>query len=355
MKKQISSRKWVISFFILIIAIFMILASVTYAVDPFFQYRVKDNLYMLNGWFVGSGLIKNYEYDTLMLGSSMTQNFDMDLMREKLDVQPLHIGLGGINSIEINELINLAYETDKAHCFYICVDLSTFTNDADTSRIPSHLINNNILSKCHYLLSYEPWFRYMPVDLCFMVLDQTSINLPAKFEYGRSIDRLEDWRLDVTFGEDIVLDKYRNGKYSVSEVDTNNLYKRMREHVDTYLSIFDLDKGSHIFFFPPYSSLYWCNAQNSNYFDTYIKAKEYFVSEANKMGAVVYDFQSSDLTMDLNNYKDTTHYAPEINDFMVNCFANHSFIVTENNYSEFQEKLRLNTNSFRREHADLFE
>lgn len=355
MGKQISPQKWIVSFFAIVLAILITLSGLAYIVDPFFQFRIKDNSYLLNEWFVGSGLIKNYDYDTLILGSSMTQNFDMDLIREKLDSQPLHVGLGGVNSLELGELINLAYEANKAERYFVCVDMYAFTNDAETSRNPSYLLRNDVLSRFHYLLSYEPWFRYIPVDLSLITLDWMGVSLPPKFEYRRNIDKLGDWRMNFTFGEEVVLKNYKSAKFSVSVVDTDNLYNRMIEHIDRYLSEFNFKNGQHIFFFPPYSSLYWCDAQDSGYFDSYLQAKRYFVKKATGYGATMYDFQCADFTTDLNNYKDTTHYTPEINNWMVDCFANLEYVITEQNSGEFQTKLTENTNSFRKAHAELFE
>ena len=57
--------------------------------------------------------------------------------------------------------------------------------------------------------------------------------------------------------------------------------------------------------------------------------------------------------MDLNNYKDTTHYSPEINDWMVDCFANNSYIITEEDMNEFQEILIQNTAAFREKYWDV--
>lgn len=347
-------QKWIISFFAVVLTIMVLLSGIAYIIDPFFQFRVKDNSYMLSGWFVGSGLIENYDYDTLIIGSSMTQNFDMDVFRNELGVKPLHVGLGGIRSSEINQLMNVAYNANKGKDYYICVDLSVFTNDNMESCYPEHLLKKDFLSRLRYLLSYEVWFRYILVDVSFMLMDRIGVNLPIKFAYSKSIDRLEDWRLDVTFGKDVVLNNYVSGKYSVSKVDTENLYERMTAHIDDYLLKYDFEKGAHTFFFPPYSSLYWCDAQNSGYFNAYLCAKQYFVERATEYGANVYDFQCADFTTDLDNYKDTTHYRPEINDWMVECFANRDYLATTENYGTFQEKLIENTNSFRNEYADLF-
>ncbi|MBQ2901190.1 MAG: hypothetical protein IJE49_05025 [Agathobacter sp.] len=353
MNKKI--KKWIVSFVGIVLSIMLILSTIAYSIDPFFQFRTKDDSYMLSGWFVSSGLIKNYDYDMLILGSSMTQNFDMDVIREELKVNPLHIGLGGINSREIGELIGLAYETGNAEKFFVGVDMSIFTTDTNESRIPSYLLKDDMLSKFRYLLSYEVWFRYIPVDIAFMMLDGLGVELPIKFEYSKSIDKLEDWSLDYSFGEEIVLANYIGGKYAVSNVNTDDLYSRMVKNIDNFIANFDFEKGEHVFFFPPYSSLYWCNAQEQGYFDMYMQAKEYFVNNVSEYDVKVYDFQYAELTTNLDNYRDTSHYSSEVNDWMVKCFASQEYIVTKENLDMNKEILTTNTNAFRKKYAKLFE
>lgn len=353
--KTISSWKWSVEFFGVIFSLLIFFSLIVYDIDPFFQFRVKDNSYMLSEWFVSGGLIENYDYDTLVIGSSMTQNFDMDKFRDELDVKPLHIGLGGINRVEIRDFMRRAYEVGKADKYYICTDLTVFNDDNCESRYPEYLLNKDALSIVQYFLSYEVWFRYMPVDVALLVAKKAGVSLPKKFQYKMSIDRLGDWRLEYEFGEDIVIDNYRNGKYAVSEVDTTDLYERMKEHIDWYLDIFDFDKGEHIFFFPPYSSLYWCDAQEKEYFNAYLMAKKYFITKAWEKGInAIYDFQSADFTMDLNYYKDTAHYSPEINDWMVECIAKEDYFVTDKNIGELQQSLINNTETFREAYLELF-
>ena len=350
------SKKWIISFFAIVLAIVIVLVAVAYIVDPFFQFRVRDNSYKLNGWFVGSGLIKNYDYDTLIIGSSMAQNFDMDVFREEMGVKPLHVCLGGLRQSEALELVHAAYEAGKAKTYYICVDRTVFTNEVEESRYPEHLLKDDVLSKMRYLLSYEVWFRYIPVDTGLAAADKLGINLPASFEYERSIDKLGDWRLDFPeTGKDVVLANYKAGKYAVSDVDTDNLYERMIKNIDKYLEGFDYEKGEHVFFFPPYSSLFWCEARIDEYFEPYLEAKDYFIDKANKLGATVYDFQADELSKDLDNYKDMTHFLPPVNDWMVKCFADKTYIVTPENRVEYKNKLIENTDSFKKEYAYLFD
>lgn len=350
-----SSVKWIRNFLCFLLAIVLLLMSVAYLVDPFMQFRVRDNAYFLQEWYVSGGLIKNYDYDTLILGSSVTQNFDMDVFRRELGVKPLHIGLGAMTPEEMAELLHLAYQTDRAETYYIGVDLPVLNGDNGESRMPEHLLKNDFLSRLRYLLSYEIWFRYIPVDLGFMVLDKLGVELPIKFAYQKSIDRLGDWRLDFPyFGEEIVLAHHREGIFSVSLQETEGLYEGAVACIDTFFDQLDLEKGEHVFFFPPYSSVCWVEYQLREQFDIYMQIKQYFIEKALERGIRVYDFQAADFTMDLDNYRDTIHYMPHINDWMVEQFAGEDYIVTAENRLEYEEKLIENTAVFRARYPDLF-
>lgn len=343
--------KWIVSFFALVLAILIFLSALVFLIDPFFQFRVRDHSYMLSGWFVSSGLIRNHDYDTLILGSSMTQNFNMDRFREELGAEPLHIGLGGIEPVEMKELIDLAYEAEKADTYYIGVDTYAFTTQVEESRYPEYLLREDFLSRCRYFFSYEVWFRYLPVDLCLLLLDRLGVELPVKFAYSRSIDRLEDWSLNASYGEERMQGSFPGESHELPQADTEAIYQQMRSCVDRYLDSFHYEKGEHIFFLVPYSSLYWCDMENSGRMAPYLRAKAYFVEQAIARGAAVYDFQAADFTMDLDNYSDPSHYCPEINDWMVECFANGDCLVNMENFDAVQNRLLENTKQFRESYA----
>lgn len=354
MEKQIT-KKWIVFFFCGVFGVLACLCLVAYIVDPFFQFRTKDNAYMLSGQFVSAGLVKNYDYDTLIIGSSMTQNFDMDLFREKLGVKPLHIGLGRMESNEELEFLELAYARGDVDRYYICADMYMFTEAPGESKNPQYLLKNGFLSKCRYLLSYEVWARYIPIDIGFMILDRLGISLPQKYQDAKSIDKLENFSLDYTFSEEVVLSNYAGGAYGVSGVEVENLYERMKIQIDNYISGLDFERGEYVFFFPPYSALYWVDTQLTGAFDPYMQGKKYFVQKLTECGATVYDFQPAELITDLNNYKDITHYSPAVNDWMVECMAKGENIITVEDCDEKQAELESRVDEFRGKYSWMFQ
>ena len=63
------------------------------------------------------------------------------------------------------------------------------------------------------------------------------------------------------------------------------------------------------------------------------------MSKAIQQNHNVYDFQAEELIGDLDNYKDTTHYKPEINDWMTRCFYNNNNLVNNETIAENETKL----------------
>ena len=338
MKKSMSPRKWIVLVISFVLIALLIMSMLMYVVDPFFQFRVRDNTYMLNPQYVNGGLIKNYEYDTLMIGSSMTQNFDMDIMRKELNVSPLHVSLGGMSALEMIELLNLANQVGKANTYYIGIDLWIMMQEADPSNNVSYLITQEKSALPQYFVSHEAWFYSLPISTAMLMVKQLGINLPSSVDEKASIDNLGNWESKYTCSEDIVLDHYINGNFAVSEINLTHAYEIAKNNIDDLFLTLENYPGDVIFFFPPYSGLFWHSKESS--VDTILAVKEYFVEKAYACGYTTFDFQGQDFIADLNLYRDTSHYGGDINDWMVYRFADGECIVTPNTLDSFNEDLK---------------
>ncbi|HPY44228.1 MAG TPA: hypothetical protein PLO90_07690 [Clostridia bacterium] len=321
------AKKWLARLAVITISILMVMALAAYYLDPFFAYRARDKTFLLNPRFVVPGLIKNHDYDTAVIGSSMIQNFSMPAFREHLKVNPLKATSGGISISETLELYQLFLDEGKAKRFYINIDIGTFASesfmDSNVESIfPGYLMDRYVLNDYQYLLGYEAWMRFIPVSLAIGLAEKASVNLPEKFLTRRSIDRIAEWKDDFSFSRDIVLKEYAEKKYAVSQVSLVNLSERMTENIDLFISRLDLNAGEHIFFFPPYSALYWFDAMRLGYFEYFQNAKDVFIKKLiGHENVRIFDFQNARFIVDLNHYKDTTHYSPDINEWMIECFA----------------------------------
>jgi hypothetical protein len=227
-----TKKKWLV-LVISTAAVFLLIAGLlTYVVDPFFQFRSRDEQYMIHQTYCSPGLIKTYDYDTILIGSSMSQNFDMDLFRSELGCNPLKIGIGGMSEDDQVEYIHLANRIGKADTYYLCIDISGYAAHSSPKTI-KYLMKDDPLSRIQYALSYESWFRFLPVDLAFTAVTKTGRPLPASYENRIKIDRLGYWGDQYEYGEDIVLEGRESGAFRVSDIDTEDLYNRMKELLDS--------------------------------------------------------------------------------------------------------------------------
>ncbi len=340
MKKTMSPRKWIVSVMAALLAILLLMSALMYFVDPYFQFRVRDNTYLVNPNYANGGLIKNYDYDTLMIGSSMSQNFDMDLFRQELHVSPLHVSLGGLSALEMIELLELANSVGKAESYYLCIDLQTLMREDTESQNVPYLISQGPLSTLQYLLSHEAWFYSLPVCSALLLANRLDVALPESVRSETAIDNLGNWEDDYTCGEEITLNNYISGKFAVSEVDMTRAYEIAKSNIDALFLTLEQFSGEVNFFFPPYSGLYWYSKESS--MDITLQVKHYLIEKAYEYGYCTYDFQGQDFISDLSNYRDTSHYGGAINDWMVGCFAKGECIVTPDTMASFDGDLRRN-------------
>ncbi len=325
------AKKWLFRLLALTLSLVALMCAAAYWVDPYMQYRVRDNRYLLNSRLVTPGLIKNDDYDTVLIGSSMIQNTDMALFRETLGGKPLKITTGAISLKEIQKLTDKINQVGKAQNYYICLDQYLFAPEKwdDMDRFPDYLMDDDLFNDYRYLLGYETWTRFMPIDLGLSAARALNISLPDKFTRAMSIDGMEDWREDWAFGSEAVLSLYAPPPKD-KDYDLDRLLGRMETRFDEYLTHLDFETGAYTFFFPPYSALFWNYAEGAGYGDLYLAFKTYAEERLLGMPNVkIFDFQNADFITDLEQYKDYTHYAPSVNDWMLRCFASGDYQITE--------------------------
>lgn len=332
------TKKWCSLFVICVVFFITICFLITYKYDPFYKYdqRKQWDKYttVKKEKFLAVGLIKNFDYDSLLIGSSMVENFDMDYFRSKMKCNIIKVPLEGIEIKETLELLNKASEVGKAKKYYVSIDIAKFATEKEISRIPDYLLNDSFLYDLKYALNYESWFRFYPFNMPFSIVEK--INLPFipkilntwEMRYGGplDIDNKDNWAKYYTFDADIVLNNYNSGKYSVSVINLVGLEDRMKRNIDNFFTTLNISDAEYNFFLPPYSILFWDNAQKLGYYDVYKRVIDYFVFKAKEKNMNVYDFQTAEFISDLNNYKDTTHYSPKINNWMVDMFVNREYL-----------------------------
>lgn len=359
-KTKVGNKK-----FILLSALFSILVlysimSVNYVIDPFFQYRIKDNKYLLNPQFLNEGIIKNYDYNTAIIGSSMMQNITLSALSQEEGIKPIKLTLGGLNLKELKVLyVNL--NKQKVKTVIINIDLSLFNKDIDKeeNRFPDYLFGSTWLDNLHYLLAYETTVRYTPVDLglAYYLGNNPPEKVPDKIKSRICIDDIGNFRDRANHNDTQRLLLDYKISFGVSYMDPNGMDERMDDNLKNLFSTLDIDNNpniNYIFILPPYSGLYWYHTRINNYYTNFIRFIHRFLHETEKYkNARIICFYDIDEIANLDNYIDITHFNLAISDTISNNILNHKYEMNRYNISQRLDRLNTLTNQFAEKYKHL--
>ena len=82
-----SAKKFVRNFIIFFLCICILLTGIVFIADPLFQYHkpwLTETPYLYNSVYQAPGLARNTTYDSVLLGTSMTENFQTDWFDREL-------------------------------------------------------------------------------------------------------------------------------------------------------------------------------------------------------------------------------------------------------------------------------
>lgn len=366
MKHEYTSKKFVRSVILLLAAMITITASLAYILDPNLYYRIpKYHTYFSEG-FTTAGLMKNYPADIAIIGSSMMQNTDMDLVRNEFGQEPVKYTRSGMNIDEIAMLIDKATSLEKNSIdkFIVNIDMTTFNSESSSpyDKFPEYLYDDSKLNDIKYLLGFETWTKFIPFNLIY----NTAVNIDHPitnkivhtFSKTTDINLMGDWSYGTQFGEDIVKGKYINNLEAVSKQNVNGMYERMKNQFDNvfYPVLQNNQHKEFMLVLPPYSALMWYEAEQQGYAEELYDFKKYMVIRFSELDNVtIYDFQDYKEIINLNNYKDTTHYIPEFNDMMIRSMAEFKNIVNRDNVDTKINNLKNIVLEFKTKNNDWIE
>lgn len=290
---------------------------INFLIDPFQQYRkamFHKTIFMKN-FYLNAGLIKNYNYDSVVIGSSMTQNFIIDDMKKELGFSaPIKLPIGGGNIVEYNTVLKSTIATKKVKNVLFGLDIFALKNG--DNRLPMYLYDNDIFNDYKYLFSVDTFKRSLTYPFLHYTLDSSHPRLDYNLMY--------QWQHNFSqndFSKSKVIDNFNKNKINLdNDINQNEILTERFDNFNKYIvSIIkknpDID---FIFFYPPYSILAY-KSMSSGALNTFLETKTMINSQLLKFSNVkVFDFQEElDVISNLDNYKDITHYHQKINQWML--------------------------------------
>lgn len=316
-------KRWgLLTLGLLLLALGLIVASVV-LIDPFEVYH-KATAFIppIEGGtqaYSNAGIAKSYAYDSVVIGSSMTENFRPSRLDELLGGRFVKLCINGGSPYNHKQMMDMAFATHDVRRVLYGVDIEALTYFYTTPKteMPDYLYDFNPFNDVRYWFNKSVLARYIPA--CLRTLGQTD---PGQrdamyawgdlYEYGEEAVLRQTPIVACAVEQDPPARQPALSQQSRLNVEYNIL-PYLRDHPDT----------EFLFFFPPYSLARWYEFYRDGVLGYHLEQKEALVAALLACpNARVFDFQAEmGWITDLSNYIDAGHYGPWINDAMAEAIA----------------------------------
>lgn len=311
-------RKSLLIFAVSILLMLGSVMAITVYVDPFFQYHAPlagfpylvDNQINQN-----PGMAKHLEYDSVILGSSMTVNFNTNWFRELMGLNTVKLSYSGAFPKDQSNIMKIIFKSpNQVKKVFLGIDTLTYTGGTEETKypIPEYLYNDTVLDDGEYLLNKDVLLNYILRPL----VDPDKSDLATIYASWWTEEYYsEEWVLHNYTSPEKVPEETAKDAYipSVEANLTVNICPFIEAHPDT----------EFVIFFPPYSILYWNDVLQENHLEATLEELRYICDRLGEYENVsLYFFLDQEwIISDLNHYADYSHYHPDYNRYMTECFA----------------------------------
>lgn len=341
-----NAKKWSLTVVSVTLIIIILFGISTYCIDPLVQYGKggdRFTYWMSSEMYTNPGIAKNYEYDAVIVGSSMAQNNDVAEWNEKLGYNTLKMTYSAATTYNLKRILDVCFSSgNEIKAVYWNLDETALSSDYQTPRypLPEYLYDTDKINDISYLLNLDVAYFYSLKSFLYTMKGET-----------RSLDRGGVWAKDLSvYNKKDMLDSFdfpmeqeeSKGELYFSENVSNNLKYNIipliEQHPDTQFN----------FYLVPYSVCFWYILKCEGTLDAHIYDIKTAIGEFLKYDNVkVYFFQNEKkIITNLDLYKDYSHYNPDINSYMLNKMADGQNRLDLDNYEQIIDEFHDYLNSF---------
>ncbi|MCQ2381171.1 MAG: hypothetical protein MJ032_02360 [Acidaminococcaceae bacterium] len=322
------------------------MGAVVVIVDPYFHYHkpIPFLYYELgNQRYVNDGIIKNFDYDALITGTSMTENFKATEVDKIFGVKSIKVPFSGGTYKELNDSIARGFKSKhKIKVVIRSLDGGHLTENKnamrnDLGKYPTYLYDDILLNDVNYVWNLE------------IIRHHCSSKLKSWIKGVKggitSFDEYSNWMKHYKFGKEYALGKNKVPREVaadkiLSDKDKETVRGNIEQNVVRLAS--QHPETTFYYFIPPYSIVWWKDQYEEGNLKRYLQAEEMAIRQIVKCKNIkLFSFYLiPDIITNLNNYKDSTHYGEWINSKMLGYFKQDIGLITEDNCDEFIKQER---------------
>lgn len=335
MKKE---KRWMMSFLFLSLATLIAFGLVMYMLDPLLHYGAEKGLltyYEYSEMYSNPGIAKHYEYDTVMVGTSMIENTDVQECNRLFGCNMVRLPYSGGTSYNMKTILDVCFSSgNRIDTVYWELDDFQLFGEYDQPRypLPMYLYRMDHLEDLSYLLNLDILYHY------------GANSLLGTFRGIRQKAAREGETFFGNFSKEAMMSQYNRPEqsksvnpkdYYIQKTDINletNIIPLLKQNPDT----------EFVFFMVPFSILYWDSEIRNGTLDATLYGIEHALMRLMEYDQVkIYFFHDQwDIATNLDNYKDFTHYGKWINSYMTKMMAEDQCRITKDNCNQVIESMK---------------
>ena len=338
-----TGKKWSLMVLGLALVLLLLLGGFTAVIDPFFHYHapldgLSYELLNTKQRYINDGISRNFDYEVLITGTSMTENFSASLAEELYGGAAIKLPFEGASFREIDLSTRRAINAnDELAVVVRSLDYFVTANDKDdmlydTAVYPDYLYDRDIFNDVSYVLNKTVLFENTLPTLIRTARGE-------EMTYFDQYSRMSPLLFGVDLPEGGIGDAPEERHHATEnqlELTEANISQNLRQ------TVMDNPQVDFYFFFPPYSLIHWNTLRPGGRVDEHVdiarKTAELLVDLDN---AHVFDFNMRlDMIAELSHYQpDGCHYDGYISDMILETMASEEGRLTEENYIDYFDSL----------------
>jgi len=326
-------------------------AFVNWLIDPLQFYRRASYPPEFSDQtrYQNPGLARNYPYDTVIVGTSVSRGFDIAQIHKALGGDALNLSMQGASAREQSLMLEVALRSGRVHRVLWDINSEFLRGPSDwvsdfEGAFPAYFYNTRRLDKLpNYLLNIDT-----TKDSLRVLLRSCGLKLypPRKVSDLSGLDPRAK-----AAGRDVILQKWRRqlANSSIFRTASDRFTPALLEASfdDNFLRIMHAHPEVEFeLWFPPFSTAYYTLVRTHSpaVFESMLACKKHVLEQVREMPNVrLYDFQGDlEISSHLDSYFDMVHFDAPIYGLIVQSLA-------EGRYRATPESLTATENLLRRE------
>lgn len=354
-KEKVLDKKSALQYLAGLILLFLFLAAAIVVVfDPFYQYHkpwfgLKAVLNDRDNQVVGT--IRTFDYDSVLLGSSVAENYDSSFLDASFDCTTLKVIRASGSTADLLYYLDKAHRRQELKNVFWSMDIFALTASPQitlTSKdIPRYLHTDTVLDDWPYLWNKEILCETIPQMLAFSQMNMNTEGQAYNWARGKNFSAEGAMRAyDKPTEENVFYAVEDSVDASVEEVE-DAFSMDEQQNLTENLSMIEEELSTHpdtayTIIFPPYSMMWWDCGYVNGVVETYFEVLEQTIPILlTHDNAKVYFFANDrDIICNLDNYMDMIHYSPDINQYMLEEIVKGIHRVSEANWEEVLEDMK---------------